>query len=192
MNVIFLGTPEFSQVILERLVQSNHKIVGVVTQPDRANSRGNKVVFSKVKEYALSNNLPVFQYQNVSKEREELNNLNADIMVTAAYGQILRQNILDMCKHGVINVHASLLPKYRGSSPVQWALINGESHIGVTIMQTELGIDTGDIIISDTAKLKGTENSEEALQILSILGGNLVVQALDLIESGKASFTPQD
>lgn len=192
MNVIFLGTPEFSQVVLESIVNSKHKVVGVVTQPDRINSRGNKTVFSKVKEYAISKNLPVFQYQNISKEGDELTKLNADIMVTAAYGQILRQNILDMCKHGVINVHASLLPKYRGSSPVQWALINGEKHIGVTIMQTELGIDTGDIILSDNIALKGTENSEEALQLLSKLGASLIVKALDLIEDNKANFSPQE
>lgn len=192
MKVIFLGTPDFSETILDGIFRSKHKVVGVVTQVDRANSRGNKIVFSKVKQYALNNNLPVFQYENISKEGAELANLNADIMVTAAYGQILRQNILDMCKYGVINVHASLLPKYRGSSPVQWALINGEKQIGITIMQTEIGIDTGDIILSDKIDLDGSENSEEALQKLSVLGAKLIVDALDKIEENTATFTKQD
>lgn len=192
MKVIFLGTPDFSQTILESICRSNHKVVGVVTQVDRINSRGNKIIFSKVKKYALDNKLPVFQYENISKEGGELAKLNADIMVTAAYGQILRQNVLDMCKYGVINVHASLLPKYRGSSPVQWALINGEKDIGVTIMQTAIGVDTGDIILSDKITLDGTENSEEALQKLSTLGAKLIVEALDKIENNTAVFIKQD
>jgi methionyl-tRNA formyltransferase len=193
MRVIFLGTPEFSVNVLESIINSKHKVVAVVTQPDRKNSRGNKIIFSKVKECAIKNNIPVLQYEKISIEgEEELRNFNADIMVTAAYGQILKQNILDLCKKGIINVHASLLPKYRGSSPVQWALINGEKEVGVTIMQTEIGIDTGDIILSDKIELDGDEDTTVTLDKLSKLGAKIIVNALDLIESGKASYIPQD
>ena len=194
MKVIFLGTPAFAAASLNKIISSRHEVVGVVTQPDRANSRrGNKIIFSPVKVLAEEKGIPVFQYENISKEgEEELRALNADIMVTAAYGQILRQNILDICKYGIINVHASLLPKYRGSSPVQWAIINGDKQIGVTIMKTELGVDTGDMILSDFIEPDGTENSEEMLDKLSVLGGDLIVKALDLIEDGKAIFKPQN
>ncbi len=193
MKVIFLGTPAFSAESLKAIDESRHTVAAVVTQPDRINGRGKKVTFSPTKIYALEKNIPLFQFENVSKEGEEvLRQFNADIMVTAAYGQILRQNILELCPKGVINVHASLLPKYRGSSPVQWAIVNGEKSIGVTIMQTELGIDCGDIIIKDTVELDGCENSEEALEKLAVAGGKLVVEALDLIEEGKAEFTEQD
>lgn len=193
MKVIFLGTPEFSVRILESIVKSHHEVIAVVTQIDKCNSRGNKTIIGKVKEKALSLNLPVLQYENISKQgEEELKNLNADIMVTAAYGQILKQNILDICPKGIINVHASLLPKYRGSSPVQWALINGENEVGVTIIQTELGVDTGDIILQKSIKLDGNENSIETLEKLSILGAEAIIEALDLIENGKAVFTKQN
>lgn len=194
MRVIFLGTPSFAAASLDKIISSRHEVVGVVTQPDRANSRrGNKIIFSPVKVLAEANNIPVFQYENVSKEgEEELKSLDADIMVTAAYGQILRQNILDICRYGIINVHASLLPKYRGSSPVQWAIINGDERIGVTIMKTELGVDTGDMILKDSIVPDGTENSEEMLDKLSVIGGDLAVKALDLIEEGKAEYTKQD
>lgn len=193
MRVIFLGTPDFALKILKGIAESKHQIVGVVTQTDKVNARGNKVVFSKVKEYALANNYPVFQYKNISLEGEkDLSALNADIMVTAAYGQILRQNILDICSNGIINVHASLLPKYRGSSPVQWALISGEKIIGVSIMKTELGIDTGDVILKREIDLIGDENSEQALEMLADVGAKAVVEALDLLEKGQAKFTKQN
>ncbi len=193
MRVIFLGTPEFSVKVIDAINNSNHTIVGVVTQPDKANARGKKVVFSKVKEYALNHNLPLYQFNKISIEGEEiLRELNADIMVTSAYGQILRQNILDLTPKGIINVHASLLPKYRGSSPVQWSLINGEEEIGVTIMQTELGIDTGDIILAKSVKLNGDENCAEALELLSGIGAEIVVDALDMIENNTATYVKQD
>lgn len=193
MKVIFLGTPEFSVKILESIANSSHKVVAVVTQPDRKNARGNKINFSKVKEKALELDIPILQYENISLQGEqELKSLNADIMVTAAYGQILKQNVLDICPKGIINVHASLLPKYRGSSPVQWSIINGDKNIGVTIMQTALGVDTGDIILQKDIILDGEEDTEDALYKLSELGSSLIVEALDLIEKGKAIYTPQE
>ncbi|MFA6866538.1 MAG: methionyl-tRNA formyltransferase [Clostridia bacterium] len=193
MKVIFLGTPSFSQVVLDRIYNSRHEVVCVVTQPDKVNGRNKKIIFSQVKDYALEKGIPVMQYQNISKEGESyLRSLDADIMVTAAYGQILRQNILDICPHGIINVHASLLPKYRGSSPVQWALINGEKTVGVTIMQTEIGIDTGDIITASSITLSGDENTDETLEKLSLVGSDAIIVALDAIEQGNAKFVSQD
>ena len=194
MRVVFLGTPDFSATCLKKIYESTHKVVGVVTQPDRANSRrGNKVVYTPVKQFCLENDLPVFQFNNVSTEGEEtLRALDADIMVTAAYGQILRENVLNVCPHGIINVHASLLPKYRGSSPVQWAILNGEEEVGVTIMQTEKGVDTGDMILKRSFRPVGDENVDEMMGKLAVLGADLVVEALDLIEAGKAVFIKQD
>lgn len=193
MRIIFLGTPEFGVKILESINNSRHEVAAVVTQPDRVNARGNKIIFSPVKDAAAKLGIPVLQYENISREGEEkLKSLNADIMVTAAYGQILKQNILDVCPKGIINVHASLLPKYRGSSPVQWTLINGEKVTGVTIMQTALGVDTGDIILQREIALDGNENALETLDKLSALGASAIVEALDLIEDGKAVYTPQD
>ena len=194
MKVIFLGTPEFSATCLQKIYESSHEVVGVVTQPDRANSRrGNKVIFSPVKTFALEHNIPVYQFSNISAEGENaLREPDADIMVTAAYGQILRENILKVCPYGIINVHASLLPKYRGASPVQWAIINGEEELGVTIMQTELGVDTGDMIVKKSFRPVGDENVDEMMEKLSHVGAELVVEALDLIESGKAVYVKQN
>lgn len=193
MRVIFLGTPEFSVNSLEAIYQSCHEVAAVVTQPDRVNARGKKINFSPVKTFALEHGIPVLQYENISRDGEEdLKKYNADIMVTAAYGQILRENILNLCPKGIINVHASILPKYRGSSPVQWALINGEKRVGVTIMQTEKGIDTGDIILTDGIDLDGTEDSGQTLNKLSILGAKLIVEALNKIADGTASFRKQE
>lgn len=193
MKVIFLGTPDFAAKVLEGILASRHEVVGVVTQPDRINARGKKITASPVKELAIKNSLPLFQFANISKEgEEELRALGADIMVTAAYGQILRENILELCPHGVINAHASLLPYYRGSSPVQWAVVNGERTLGVTIMQTERGVDCGDMLMKSSIELTGEENSEEALSKLAEIGAPLTVRALDEIESGTAVWEKQD
>lgn len=193
MRVVFLGTPDFAVAPLKALVKSHHQVVAVVTQPDRANARGNKITVSPVKAAATDAGLPVYQFENISAEGEDvLRDFNADIMVTAAYGQILRQNILDIAPHGIINIHASLLPKYRGSSPVQTALINGEKEIGVTVMQTELSVDSGDIILQKKVALNGLENTADALSLLSDIGASAVTEALDAMENGTATFTPQD
>ena len=193
MKVIFLGTPVFALNCLKEIRNSAHTVAAVVTQPDKVNARGNKIVVGPVKAYALENGIPVFQFNNISKEGEDvLRSFNADIMVTAAYGQILKQNILGLCPEGVINVHASLLPAYRGASPVQRALINGEKEIGVSIMKTELGVDTGAVCLTDSIPTCGLENSDDALEKLSFIGGKLLVRALDEIEKKEAHFIPQD
>ena len=191
MRVVYLGTPDFSIAPLDAIFNSNHTLVGVITQPDKESGRGKKIAFSPVKDYALKKGIPLLQFANISRDGEEaIRKLLPDIMVTCAYGQILKQNILDICQ--IINIHASLLPKYRGSSPVQWALINGEEDVGVTIMKTELGVDTGDIILQSKIRLQGTENCEETLILLSDIGAKSIIKALDLIENNKAVYVKQD
>ena len=192
MRVIFLGTPAFAVGVLDKIARSSHKVVCVVTQPDRECGRGKKLTACPVKQYAEEHGIATRQYEKINLCVDDLRAFDADIMVTCAYGQILRQQVLDLCPHGIINVHASLLPAYRGSSPVEWALINGEKTVGVTIMQTELGVDTGAMILQRAIELDGTENAAETLEKLSALGSDLIVEALDLIEKGEATFTPQD
>ena len=193
MKVIFLGTPDFAVSVLNAILHSEHEVVAVVTQPDRMNARGNKVIFSPVKEVALKENISLYQFEKISRDGlETLQAIDADIMVTAAYGQILSNEVLNMKKYGVINAHASLLPKYRGSSPVQWALINGEKEIGVTAMQTAYEVDSGAIINQMKIVLNGDENAEECLDALAKLGGESIIKALDDIEKGVATFTEQD
>lgn len=192
MKIIFLGTPDFSASILEALLKSRHQVVGVVTQPDKPSGRGHKLVASPVKILAEKAGIPVFQFNRISKECEPLKVLGADIMVTAAYGQILRQNVLNLTPKGVINVHASLLPKYRGSSPIQWCIIKGETKTGVTIMRTDIGVDTGDMILKKEIAINPDETAGELFDRLSEVGKVALLDVLDLIESGKETYTKQD
>lgn len=193
MKVIFLGTPSFGANVLKELANSTHEIVGVVCQPDKPSGRGNKLVAPAVKELALSLGLNVYQFSKIRTEGVDvLKSLNADIMVTAAYGQILSQEIIDICKYGIINVHGSLLPKYRGASPIQQSIIDGEEYTGVTIMKTEAGIDTGDMLLSAKCKIEDNDTYGTLSEKLSLLGAKLCVEALDLIENGKAVYTPQN
>ena len=192
MRIVFLGTPDFAVPTLKALVESKHEVLAVVTQPDKKRDR-NVISFSPVKEEALEHNLEVLQYEKIKVEGiEDLKRLNPDVMVTCAYGQIISQEILDIPKFGVINVHASLLPKYRGSSPIQWAIINGEKQTGITIMKTALGVDSGDIILQKKIDIKENETAGELFDRLSQIGPEALLEALDLVEQGKAVFTPQD
>lgn len=192
MRIVFLGTPDFSVPTLNALVNSKHEILAVVTQPDKKRDR-NVVSFSPVKEEALKHGLKVLQYEKIKVEGvEDLKALNPDVMVTCAYGQIISQEILDIPKYGVINVHASLLPKYRGSSPIQWAIINGEKQTGVTIMKTALGVDSGDIVLQETVDIEENETAGELFDKLSKIGPIALLKALDEIEMGTAKFLPQD
>ena len=192
MRIVFLGTPDFAVPTLKALVESKHEVLAVVTQPDKKRDR-NVISFSPVKEEALKHNLEVLQYEKIKVEGiEDLKRLNPDVMVTCAYGQIISQEILDIPKFGVINVHASLLPKYRGSSPIQWAIINGEKQTGITIMKTALGVDSGDIILQKKIDIKENETAGELFDRLSQIGPEALLEALDLVEQGKAVFTPQD
>lgn len=192
MNIIFLGTPDFAVLSLEALIKSRHKVVAVVSQPDREKNRKGQLLETPVKIFAKQNNLPVMQFEKISENIKELEKIDADIMVTCAYGQILTQKILDLKKYGVINIHASILPKYRGAAPVQWALINGETETGITIMQTEKGLDSGDILYSLKTKIDKEENSDELFKRLGVLGAEAVLTALDMIENGKIIRIPQN
>ncbi len=193
MKVVFFGTPDFAVNALDSIVGSNHTVLAVVTQPDKRVGRHSELQFSDVKKRAIMHEIAVLQYEKVSAEGlDDLRKLNADIFVTCAFGQILSKELLDIPKFGVINVHASLLPKYRGASPIQHAILNGDKETGVTIMQTEVSLDSGDIILSEKIDILPDETSDQLFDRLSILGANLIVTALDKIEAGTAIFTPQD
>ena len=192
MRLIFLGTPDFAVPSLKKIAESNHEIIAVVTQPDRPRNRG-VMSPSPVKETALELGLKVLQYERISREGvEDIKNLNPDIMVTCAFGQILSRELLAIPKYGVINEHASLLPKYRGSSPIQWCVINGEKETGVTIMKTAYEVDSGDILFADKTFIGEDETAGELFDRLSILAADSIIKALDLIENGKANFAPQN
>ncbi len=192
MRIVFLGTPDFSVSCLDALINSKHEVLAVVTQPDKARNRM-VVSFSPVKEEAIKHNIKVLQYDKIRLQGvEDLKALNPDLMVTCAYGQIISQEILDIPKYGVINVHASLLPKYRGSAPIQWAILNGEKETGITIMQTALGVDSGDIILQEKIAIKENETAGELFDDLAKIAPSVLMKAIDLIESGKATFTKQN
>ncbi|MGN1227314.1 MAG: methionyl-tRNA formyltransferase [Christensenellales bacterium] len=193
MNIIFLGTPAFAVKPLDALMKAGHNIVGVVTKVDKVNARGNKVVYSEVKNFALLNNLPLFQFESIKKQGVEvLRGLNADIMITASYGQIISKEILDICKYGVLNIHASILPFYRGASPVVQSLLNGDVETGVTIMQTGVGLDDGDILHIERLKISDDDNQQTLLDKLSVLGAEAIVRVLDDIEKFRASAIKQE
>lgn len=190
MKVLFMGTPAFAVPSLERLIASNnHEVVGVVTQPDRALKRG-KVELSDVKLCAQRFNLPVFQPEKISDDIDTLKSLGADIAVTAAYGQLLTQAVLDAFPNGIINVHASLLPKYRGASPIYSAIADGQKVTGVTIMRTELGLDTGDILSKVETGISDNDTAGTLTARLADLGANLLVDTLDSFD--KINPTKQD
>lgn len=194
MRVAFLGNSEFSATILDMLRKSSrHSVVCVVSSIDKKSGRGNKVIYSDVKKYALSNNLPFLQFKSVSREGEEaIRRFMPDVLVTASFGQMLKENILNLAPYGVINVHASLLPKYRGSAPINYAIINGEKKTGITIMKTALSLDSGDMILKKELDISDDETAGDLLKRLSIVGGELLISALDKIEDGVATFTPQN
>lgn len=194
MKVIFMGTPDFSVGILEAIIEAGHEVVLVVTQPDKPKGRGNTMQFPPVKECALSHNLEVFQPVKIrdTQNIEHLKSFQADIMIVAAFGQILPKSILDMPKYGCVNIHASLLPKYRGASPIQWAVINGDEISGVTAQRMDVGIDTGDMIAKRELRLAKDETGGSLFDKLADLGAKLCVETMDLIATGKASYTPQN
>ena len=193
MKIIFMGTPHYAAIVLQKLIDSKHQVVAVVCQPDKPVGRKQILVPPETKEIAKAHNIPVYQFGKIKIEGvETLKNLNADIMVTAAYGQILSQEILDITKFGCYNVHGSVLPKYRGSSPIQWALINGEKTTGVTILKTYAGIDNGPILLTKECEIQQTDTVSSLMQKLGELGADLMLQALDKLESGDYVLTPQN
>ena len=193
MRIVFLGTPEFAVSALEKLVESRHQVVAVVTQPDKPSGRGNKILPCAVKVFAQQKNIPVYQFAKIGRDGiQTLKELNPDLMITVAYGQILTQQVIDIPKFGIINVHASLLPKYRGASPIQTAIIKGETVTGITIMQTDIGLDTGDILLAESVNIADQDTAETLGRKLSFVGAELLLKALDQIENGTVVKTVQD
>ena len=191
IRVVFMGTPIFAETILEGLIK-NYNVVLVVSQADKEKDRKGNLLYTPVKRLAIENDRPCYQPDNIRNEYEKILEYKPDIIVTCAYGQIISQEILDIPKYGVINVHASLLPKYRGSAPIQWAILNGEKETGITIMQTALGVDSGDIILQEKIAIKENETAGELFDDLAKMAPSVLMKAIDLIESGKATFTKQD
>ena len=194
MRVVFMGTPDFSVPTLEKIIEAGHEVIGVVTQPDKAKGRGKKVLFPPVKEMALAHDLPVYQPRRARDPEfiEEMKTLNPDVMVVVAFGQILPKAILDIPKYGCINVHASLLPKYRGAAPIQWAVIRGEKVSGVTTMQMDVGLDTGDMLLKKEVLLDEEETGGSLHDKLSTLGGDLLIETLKKIAAGDIHPEKQD
>ena len=194
MKVVFMGTPDFAVPTLEKIIEAGHEVLAVVTQPDKAKGRGKKVIFSPVKEKAMEHDLPVYQPRRAREPEfiEQMRELNPDVMVVVAFGQILPKDILDIPKYGCINVHASLLPKYRGAAPIQWAVINGEEVSGVTTMQMDVGLDTGDMLLKVEVPLAEDETGGSLFDKLSTLGGELLIETLVKIEAGDIHPEKQD
>lgn len=194
MKIVFMGTPDFAVGALDALCGAGHEIVAVVTQPDKPKGRSGRLSFSPVKEYALEKGIPVLQPLRIKRKEavEELRGYPADVFVVAAFGQILSREILDMPRYGCLNIHASLLPKYRGSSPIQWAVINGEEKSGVTIQQMNEGIDTGDILYRRELRLSPQETGESLFNRLEKLGAEAIVETLSLLEKGELTPVPQE
>lgn len=194
MRVIYMGTPDFAVGALEEIIKAGHEVVLVVTQPDKPKGRGKTMQFTPVKECALEHGLEVFQPVKVreSANIEYLRKFNPDIIVVAAFGQILPKAILDMPKYCCVNIHASLLPKYRGAAPIQWAIINGDEVTGVTTMRMAEGIDTGDMIAKRQVRIAEDETGGSLFDKLADVGGKLCVETLKMIEDGTAEYTPQD
>lgn len=188
MRVVFMGTPDFAVGTLEEIVKAGHEVKGVVTQPDKPKGRGKTLMPTPVKEAALKYEIPVFQPKKVREAEfvETLKELAPEVIVVAAFGQIITKEILEMPKYGCINVHASLLPAYRGAAPIQWAVINGDKESGVTIMQMDEGLDTGDMIEKVVVPLEKDETGGSLFDKLSMAGAKLCVEVLQKLEDGTA------
>ena len=189
LKILFMGTPDFARESLEAVYNAGYEILGVVTNPDKPKGRGMKMVASPVKEFALEKGLTVYQPEKVRKNEEfieKIKNLNPDVICVVAYGKILPKEILEIPKYGCINVHGSLLPKYRGAAPIQWAVLNGDKETGVTTMYMDVGMDTGDIILKEKVEIGEDETTGELWDRLSKIGGKLLVETLKQIEEGTA------
>lgn len=193
MRIVFMGTPDFAVGTLDALLEAGHQIVAVVTQPDKPKGRGKTLMPTPVKEVALRHNIPVYQPKRVREPEfvETLRDIRADVIVVAAFGQIISKEILDMPKYGCINVHASLLPAYRGAAPIQWAVINGDKESGVTIMRMGEGLDTGDMIDKVVVPLEEEETGGSLFDKLSKAGGELCVKVLEDLKNGTAVYEKQ-
>ena len=194
MRVVFMGTPDIAATCLQQILNAGMDVVGVYTQPDRPKNRGMKLAFSPVKEVALAHSIPVYQPENFREEEsvQQLRDLQPDVVAVVAYGRILPQKVLDIPPMGCINIHASLLPKYRGSAPYQWAVLNGEKETGVTAMYLCREMDAGDMIDTSATPIGENETAGELLDRLAVIGAQLLEKTLFRMEKGEVERTPQD
>lgn len=195
MNIIFMGTPDFAVPVLTSLLDSGqHTVTAVVTQPDKARGRSGKPVFTPVKEAALEREIPVYTPERVKTPEfiKELREIPCDVIVVVAFGQILPKEILEFPRYGCINVHASLLPRWRGAAPIQWAILEGDAKSGITTMQMDEGLDTGDMLLSQEIAISPEETGESLFEKLAGLGGPLLLRTLELAEAGTLTPVKQD
>ena len=194
MKIVYMGTPDFAVGPLEALLANGYEVTAVVTQPDKAKGRSGQLMPPPVKQCAMKYQIPVFQPEKIKKPEavEKLKEFEADIFVVAAFGQILSKEILDMPKYGCINIHASLLPKYRGAAPIQWAIIDGEKETGVTIQQMDISVDTGDILSVKIVPITGEDTGESLFDKLQIAGSELLIETLPKLEAGEIVPIKQD
>ena len=195
MRVVFMGTPGFAVGTLKALLEAGHDVAAVVTQPDKPKGRGKELLMTPVKAEAVKHDIPVFQPERVRKNEEfleELKKLAPDVIVVVAFGQLLPVSVLTLPKYGCVNVHASLLPKYRGAAPIQWAVLNGDQVTGVTTMRMDEGLDTGDMIMKQEVIVDEDETGGSLFDKLSGVGAKLCVKTMEAIENGTAVYTPQD
>lgn len=194
MRVVFLGSPPFATPVLQSLLGSRHEVIALVTRPDRPGGRGLAVRASPLVELARARGIAVLQPETTRDPTfvAELRSLAPDVLLVASYGEILRRDVLDLAPRGALNVHASLLPRHRGASPIQAAVLAGDSHTGISVQRMVLALDEGDVLYEVATPIGGRENAGELLERLSGFGGEAAVRSLDLLESGEASFRPQD
>jgi methionyl-tRNA formyltransferase len=195
LRIVFMGTPQFAVPALQKLIDSHHEVVAVVTQPDRPVGRGRKIQPPAIKELALAANIPVLQPEKIRKVDfdKTLAAYQPDAIVVVAYGNMIPTEVIALPKYGCLNIHASLLPRYRGAAPIQWAIINGERHTGVTIMQIDEGMDSGNIVAFEQVDVLDDDDTVSMGDMLSCLGADLLIRALDQIEKdGKVTSVPQD
>lgn len=194
IKVVFMGTPEFACESLKEIYEAGFNIVGCFTNPDKPSGRGMKLKASAVKEYAIEKNIPIYQPKKIRNNQEVLDILDKlapDVIAVVAYGKILPKEVLDIPKYGCINVHGSLLPKYRGAAPMQWALINGEKETGITTMFMDVGMDTGDMLLKEEIEIKDDYNLEKIHDKLMVIGAKLLVKTIDGVVSGTITRIPQ-
>ncbi len=194
LRVLFMGTPDFARDSLEAIYNAGHNILAVVTNPDKPKGRGMKMIAPPVKEFAIEHNLKVYQPEKVKGNEEflqEIKDMNPDLICVVAYGKILPKEILDIPPYGCINVHGSLLPKYRGAAPIQWAVLNGDTITGVTTMYMDIGMDTGDMILKEEVTIGDNETTGELWERLSKIGGKLLVKTIKQIQEKTAPRIPQ-
>ena len=196
MNIIFMGTPDFAIPALKTLIESEHSVSAVFTQPDKPKGRGHKLTPPPVKVLAEQNGIAVYQPESLKKNADEyisiINDIKPDIIVVAAYGKILPKEVLDIPRLGCVNIHGSLLPKYRGAAPIQWAVLNGDKETGITTMLMNEGLDTGDILLNEKTEIGENETASELFDRLSLIGAELMIKTIDNLQMGKITPKKQD